>query len=660
MSEDMENHESHHAHMARDFRRRFWIALGITVPVLLLSPLIQEFLGLADMLAFPGDLWVLFGLSSVVFFYGGWPFLTGAVDELKDASPGMMLLIGVAISVAYLYSGAVVLGLPGKIFFWELATLVDVMLLGHWIEMRSVMGASRAVEELAALLPSRAHRKKEDGGLEEVSLDELREGDRVVVKPGEKVPADGTIVDGDSSVDESMVTGESEPVRREAGQAVIGGSVNGEGSLEVEVEKLGADSFLSQVVSMVEEAQESRSRTQDLANRAAMWLTFVALGGGLLTMGLWKLLAGAEFAFAMERSVTVMVITCPHALGLAIPLVVAVSTSLGAKNGLLIRDRGAFEAARKVKAILFDKTGTLTKGEFGVTDTLALADLDKDEVLRLAAAVESHSQHPIARGIAAEVEDLPEVQDFDSIPGKGAGGRVDGREVSVVSPGYLREEGLADDLLDREDIQSLSAEGKTVVFVVVEGEAVGALALADIIREESGEAIAQLQEMGIEPMMITGDSEEVAGWVARELGIEEYFAEVLPEEKVDKVKEVQARGWKVAMTGDGVNDAPALAQADVGIAVGAGTDVAVEAADIILVRSRPTDIRAVHQLSRATYRKMVQNLWWAAGYNIVAIPLAAGALFWAGIVLGPAVGAALMSASTVIVAINARFLRMPD
>jgi len=653
------DHGSHHEHMARDFKRRFWISLVLTLPILALSPLIQGFLGLEEPLSFTGDMYLLFGLSSLVYFYGGWPFLKGAVDELKSASPGMMLLIGVAITVAYAYSGAVVFGLPGKIFFWELATLVDVMLLGHWIEMRSVMGASRAVEELAKLMPSEAHRKTEDGSVEDVPLQELEKGDVVVVKPGEKIPADGVIQDGDSAVDESMVTGESKPVAREAGDEVIGGSVNGEGSLEVEVQKLGAESFLSQVVDLVEEAQESKSRTQDLANRAAMWLTFIALGGGIGTLAIWKLLAGAEFVFAMERSVTVMVITCPHALGLAIPLVVAVSTSLGAKNGLLIRDRAAFEAARKLDAILFDKTGTLTKGEFGVSDTLTFGEMDEERIRKLAAAVESRSEHPIARGIAGAVEEAPSVEDFDSIPGKGAMGTVEGKEVRVVSPGYLREEDLDEGVLENDDVARLSEEGKTVVFVVVEGKVEGAVALADMIRDDSREAIRRLKEMGIKPMMITGDEKRVARWVAEELELEDYFAEVLPEDKAEKVKEVQGRGLKVAMTGDGVNDAPALAQADVGIAVGAGTDVAVEAADIVLVRSNPSDVQAVAQLSKATYRKMVQNLWWAAGYNIVAIPLAAGALYWAGIMLGPAVGAAIMSASTVIVAVNARLLKMP-
>ena len=660
MTDHDHNSESHHAAMVRDFRHRFWISLALTVPILLLSPLIQGVLGLEEILRFPGDSYVLLAFSTLVFFYGGWPFLKGAVEEVAGKSPGMMLLIGVAITSAYGYSAIVVLGLPGKVFFWELATLIDVMLLGHWIEMRSVMGASRALEELVKLMPSEAHRRNEDGSEEDVPIEDLDVGDEVVVRPGEKVPVDGEVLEGESAVNESMVTGESEPAPKEPGEEVIGGSVNGDGSLVVEVRNLGEDSFLSQVVNLVEEAQESRSRTQNLADRAAMWLTFIALGGGAVTLLVWSLLMDTEFVFSLERSVTVMVITCPHALGLAIPLVVAVSTSLGARNGLLIRDRAAFESARNVQAVLFDKTGTLTKGEFGVTDVLSFGGMDRDRVLELAAGVEARSEHPIARGIAEAVDRPPEVEDFDSIPGKGATGTVDGREVKVVSPGFLEEEGLGEGVQERDEISSLSQEGKTVVFVVVDGEVAGGIALADIIREESKDAIRELKKMGVEPMMITGDSERVARWVAQELELEDYFAQVLPDEKAEKVKEVQGRGLRVAMTGDGVNDAPALATADVGIAVGAGTDVAVETADIVLVRSNPSDVLAVTRLSKATYRKMIQNLWWAAGYNIVAIPLAAGVLYSLGILLGPAAGAALMSASTVIVAVNARFLSLEE
>ncbi|PAP78997.1 copper-translocating P-type ATPase [Rubrivirga sp. SAORIC476] len=642
--------------MVADFRRRFWVSLVLSVPVLLLSPAIQAFLRLGDALRFPGDALVVFALSTVVFFYGGWPFLKGFVSEVKGGRPGMMTLISVAITTAYVYSTAVVFGLEGMPFFWELVTLIDVMLLGHWVEMKSVMGASKALEELARLMPSEAHKLMPDGTVQDVPLDQLQHGDRVIVKPAEKVPADGVVVDGQTSVNESMLTGESVPVSKTEGSAVIGGSINGEGAVTVEVQKTGAESFLSQVIDLVREAQESKSKTQDLANRAALWLTVVALGGGALTLFFWSLVMGEGFAFAIERAVTVMVIACPHALGLAIPLVVAVSTAISARNGLLIRDRTAFEAARNLQAVIFDKTGTLTEGRFGITDTLVFDQtLTEEAVLRFAAAVEALSEHPIAQGIAAAVERPLPVEGFRAIPGKGAEGTVEGRRVQVVSPGYVRAQGLA---IDDPRYETLSAQGKTVVFVLLDGHLAGAFALADVIRPEAKGAIADLKAMGIQTMMLTGDNRKVAAWVAEEIGLDDVFAEVLPEQKSDKVKEVQARGLAVAMTGDGVNDAPALAQADVGIAIGAGTDVAVETADIILVRSNPQDVATIVKLSRATYRKMIQNLWWAAGYNIVAIPLAAGVLYSAGVLLGPAMGAVFMSASTVIVAINARLLKI--
>jgi Cu2+-exporting ATPase len=647
-------HESHHAHMVADFRRRFWISLAATTPILVISPLIQKFLGFS--LAFPGDMYALFALSSFVFFYGGWPFLKGLFDELGKKSPGMMTLIALAISVAYFYSSAVVFGLAGKVFFWELATLIDIMLLGHWIEMKSVMGASKALEELAKLLPSEAHLLKEDGSAEDVPLDELKGGDRVLVKPGEKVPADGEIVEGKTSVNEAMLTGESKPVEKAKGNKVIGGSINGEGSLTVEIQKTGADSFLSQVIDLVRRAQESKSRTQDLANTAAFWLTVVAISVGALTLFVWLGLARRDFAFSLERTVTVMVITCPHALGLAVPLVVAVSTALSAQNGLLIRNRAAFEKARNIQAIIFDKTGTLTEGRFGVSDIVSLGgEYSEDEILKLAASVEAHSEHPIAKGITSSAKDTYKVSDFESITGKGARGKVEGKEVMVVSPAYLRENSME---ATEERLDELSSQGKTVVYVLVDGKVAGALALGDIIREESKKAISALKDMGIKCMMLTGDSELVARWVAKELGLDDYFAEVLPQEKSEKVKEVQARGLVVAMTGDGVNDAPALAQADVGIAIGAGTDVAVETADIVLVKSNPLDAVAIIGLAKATYAKMVQNLAWATGYNALAIPLAAGVLYKYGILLSPAMGAVLMSLSTVIVAVNAKFLKI--
>jgi Cu2+-exporting ATPase len=645
---------NHHAHMVADFRRRFWISLILTIPILILSPFVQEVLGLEEAISFPGDHLILFVFSTAVFFYGGWPFLSGLYDEVTSAQPGMMTLIGVAITVAYGYSSVVVFGLSGRVFFWELATLIDVMLLGHWIEMRSVMGASRALEELADLMPSEAHKLMEDGSLEDVPIEALSTGDRVVVKPGEKIPADGEVIEGQSAVNQSMLTGESKPVPREKGEEVIGGSINGEGSITVEVQKTGEDAYLAQAISLVEEAQKSKSRTQSLADQAAMWLTVVSLTVGTATLLWWLLGSGRDFVFALERSVTVMVITCPHALGLAIPLVVAVSTAISARNGLLIRNRTAFERARNIDAIIFDKTGTLTKGEFGVTDTLVFSNqLEEHELLTYAASVEDHSEHPIAQGITDATDERFDMESFQAIPGKGAQATVNGRDVKIVSPGYLRERGIS---VDHERLGELSSQGKTIVYVLIDDELQGAIALADIIRPESAEAISRLKKMGVQAMMLTGDSEQVARWVADQVGLDEYFARVLPDEKAEKVKEVQSRGLVVAMTGDGVNDAPALATADVGMAIGAGTDVAVETADIILVRSNPLDAVAIFDLSRATYRKMIQNLAWATGYNVFAIPLAAGVLYNYGILLSPAVGALVMSLSTVIVAVNARFL----
>jgi Cu2+-exporting ATPase len=654
---DHHDHQDHHAHMAADFRQRFWIALALTVPILVLSPLLQKLVGLRETISFSGDLYVLFGFSSAIFWYGGWPFLKGLYTELRSRQPGMMTLVAVAITTAYGYSSAVVFGLTGKVFFWVLATLVDVMLLGHWIEMKSVMGASKALEELAKLMPSNAHKVTADGSVTDVPLSELAVDDKVLIKPGEKIPADGVIVDGESSVNEAMLTGESTPVTKKTNDKVIGGAINGEGSLTIEVKGTGKDSFLSQVIDLVKQAQESKSKTQDLANTAAMWLTLIALSGGAITFFIWLGVMGRDLSFAIERAVTVMVITCPHALGLAVPLVIAVSTALAASNGLLIRNRPAFERARKVQAIIFDKTGTLTEGRFGVTDTLLLAqDIDEDMLHRYAASVEANSEHPIAKAIAAAAENKLPVEDFKGIAGKGAEGRVEGKDVKVVSPGFLREQNIA---MDDKRVEELKAQGKTVVFVLIDGQLKGAIALADIIRPESKQTITALKAMNIKCMMLTGDNKQVAQWVSDQVGLDEYFAEVLPQDKAAKVKEVQSRGVLVAMTGDGVNDAPALAQADLGIAIGAGSDVAVETADIILVRSNPSDVVALLELSRATYNKMIQNLVWATGYNAFAIPLAAGALYSWGVVLSPAVGAALMAASTVIVAVNARLLTIP-
>ncbi|WP_406658321.1 copper-translocating P-type ATPase [Methanolobus sp. ZRKC2] len=649
-----EGHEDHHAHMLADFKKRFIVSMILTVPVLILSPAIQGFLGFE--IPLPGSEYILFFLSAVVYFYGGYPFLKGFFDEMKARSPGMMTLIAVAITVAFLYSSAVVFGLSGKMFFWELVTLIDVMLLGHWLEMRSVMGASRALEELIKIMPSEAHLLKGEE-VTDVHVDELRTGDMVLIKPGEKVPVDGHVVKGKTSINEAMLTGESLPVSKNEGDEVIGGSVNEHGSIQVEVEKTGKDTYLNQVIELVRNAQESRSRTQDLANRAALVLTIISLSVGALTLAGWLYL-GSEFVFALERSVTVMVITCPHALGLAIPLVVAVSTSLAANSGLLIRERQAFESARNVQAIVFDKTGTLTQGIFGVTDIVALAEVNEDDVLRLAASLESNSSHPLAVGIVNSAKemnlDLKSPERFNSIPGKGIEGFLDGRNLKVVSPVYLHEKKIN---AINDEISNIEEKGRTVVFLLENDKAIGALGLADQVRAESKDAIERLKSMDIKCMMLTGDNEFVARQVSGELGLDEYFAGVLPHQKAETIQEVQEE-YVVAMVGDGVNDAPALVRADVGIAIGAGTDVAVESADIVLVKSDPRNVADVIMLSRKTYSKMFQNLLWATGYNAFAIPLAAGVLFGYGILLSPAAGALLMSLSTVIVAINAKTLKM--
>ncbi|MBD3617666.1 MAG: copper-translocating P-type ATPase [Gracilimonas sp.] len=650
------SHHEHHKMMVQDFKFRFWWVLALTIPIMALSPMIQDFLGVDW--RFTGDSWILAALSTVVYFFGGWPFLTGLIDELKKKQPGMMTLIGLAISIAYLYSTAVIFGFEGDLLYWELSTLVGIMLLGHWIEMRSVMSASSALEELAALIPGEAHRVNEDGSTEDVPVEELQQGDKVLIKPGEKVPADGLVVKGESSVNEAMLTGESKPVSKEKDDEVIGGSVNEKGSLTIQISKTGDDSFLSQVISLVREAQESKSRTQDLANRAAFWLTIVAITAGLITFGAWIFFTGQSFDFAMNRTVAVMVITCPHALGLAIPLVVSRSTSIAATNGFLIRNRSAFEQARNLDSIIFDKTGTLTEGTFTVTDILNFGDGHSDEeILKYAASLEKNSEHPLAKGILEKAGETWEPDEFNSITGKGIEGKVNGKSVKVVSPGYIREQEME---YPTSEVEKVSSQGKTVVFVIIENQLTGAIALGDQIRESSKNAIDALHKMGIECIMLTGDNQQTADYVAGELGIDQVFAEVLPDEKADKVKEVQGQGKLVAMTGDGVNDAPALAQADVGIAIGAGSDVAVETGDIVLVKDNPQDVTALIKLSKSTYRKMVQNLWWASGYNIGAIPLAAGVLFAWGIILSPAVGAILMSLSTVIVAINARFLKLEN
>jgi P-type Cu2+ transporter len=643
-----------HVHDLEDFKIRFIISAIITIPILILSPVIQTFLGFR--FEFPGSGYVTLVLASVVYFYGGYPFLSGIFRELRARTPGMMTLIAVAISVAYFYSAAVVFGLEGEGFFWELATLIDIMLLGHWIEMRSVLGASRALEELVKIMPSDAHLLTDHDTIT-VRVEDLKPGDRVLIRPGEKIPVDGIIIEGISTVNESLLTGESKPVSKHPGDNMIGGSINGEGSLIAGVNKTGKDTYLNQVITLVRQAQESKSRAQDLANRAALVLVIIALGAGVVTFAGWVLL-GQGTGFAIERAATVMVIACPHALGLAVPLVVAVSTALAAQSGLLIRERQAFERAKDIQAIVFDKTGTLTEGVFGVTDILPLGHLTESEIVQMAASLETNSEHPIARGIVKMAADqhisLLPAEKFHAIPGKGIEAFVAGRNLKVVSPGYLRENRI--DVTD-ERVEPITRQGKTVVFLLEDEQPVGILALADIIRKESKEAVTRLKTMGIRCMMLTGDNRFVARWVAEEIGLDEYFAEVLPHEKSEKIQEIQKR-FIVAMVGDGINDAPALVQADVGIAIGAGTDVAVESADIVLVRNDPRDVADIIGLSKKTYAKMFQNLLWATGYNTFAIPLAAGVLIGYGILLTPAMGAILMSASTVIVSINAKLLTL--
>lgn len=648
------DHTMHHKMMMKDFKKRFIISIILTIPILVLSPLIQQFLGIE--ITFKGGNYILFILSSYIFFYGGWPFLKGLYDELKEKSPGMMTLIAIAISVAYFYSSAVVFGLQGKFFFWELATLIDIMLLGHWIEMKSVIGASNALEKLAQLMPDTAHKIKGKITID-VKISELKKGDIVLVKPGEKIPSDGVIIKGSSYVNESLVTGESKPVEKKKDDKVIGGSINGEGALEIQIENIGEDTYISKVINLVRQAQESKSKTQHLADRAAFWLTVIAITAGTITLFTWFLFTGETFAFSIERMATVMVITCPHALGLAIPLVVAVSTALSAKNGLLIRNRTSFENSRKITTVVFDKTGTLTKGTFEVT-SIQSADknYDKKRIIQLAATLEQNSEHPIANGLLKKAKEmkmsLSKVSDFKNITGQGVQGKIKNKTVKLVGPGYLKNKNIA---IPK---KLISKKSETTIYLVINNKIAGSLTLSDKIREESYDAIKKLKKSGIKCWMLTGDNKEIAKAVSEELNLDGYFAEVLPDEKQKKIKELQNKDEFVAMTGDGVNDAPALAQADVGIAIGSGTDVAAETADIILVNSNPQDVTKLILFGRATYKKMRQNLVWATGYNVIAIPLAAGVLYNQGIIISPAMGAALMSASTVIVAVNAKLLKI--
>ena len=644
---------NHHAMMIADFKKRFYITLILTVPIMLLSGMIQHWLGVHWQ--FTGSQYILFALSTIVFFYGGWPFLKGWVDEIKTKNPGMMFLIGFAITVAYVYSVAIVFGLQGMDFFWELATLILIMLLGHWIEMRSVAGASKELELLVQLMPSEAHMVMPTM-VHDVKTDTLKENDIILVKPGEKVAADGIILDGESYLNESMLTGESKPVQKIKGDKVIAGAINGNGSIKVTVSHAAKDSYLSRVIKLVDDAQKSKSKTQLLADTAAKWLTVIAIAAGVTTFLYWYL-TGQSLAFAMERMVTVIVICCPHALGLAVPLVVAKSTALSAKNGLLIKNRTAFENARRITTIVFDKTGTLTVGKFEVSKIVSLQNpVNENEIIRLAAALEQQSEHPIATGILQKAKDLsitiPATENFNAITGKGVEATVDGKKILVVSPGYLKENNLAIP-------EGFSAnDTETIVFVIINNELAGYIALSDVIRPESAEAIKTLKENKIKSILLTGDNSKVAKAVSESLGMDSFIAEVLPHQKLEKIKELQSKGEFVAMTGDGVNDAPALAIADVGIAVGSGSDIAAETAGIVLVNSNPKDIVSLILFGKATYRKMIQNLVWATGYNVIALPLAAGVLYKQGILLSPAAGAVLMTVSTIVVAINASFLKI--
>ncbi len=641
------------------FRRPFWVSLILTIPVLIYAELLQEFFGYTAP-QFPGSAWIAPVLSSIIYWYGGWVFLRGAVGEIRSGQPGMMTLVGMAISVAYCYSLGVTFGLvEGMPFYWELATLVTIMLLGHWMEMRAVGGAQSALNELAKLLPDKAERIV-DGRTEQVLVSDLRNDDLVLVRPGAQVPADGQVEDGESNVNESMITGESRPVSKEQGTEVIAGTVNGSGSLRVRVTRTGEQTALAGIMRLVQEAQQSRTNAQALADRAASWLVYVAIGMALLALVGWGIARGFD-NYTLERVVTTLVVACPHALGLAIPLVIAISTTLSARNGILVRDRLALEQARKLDVVVFDKTGTLTRGEHGLVAVATAEGVTEQDALAMAAAIERDSEHMIARAIVQGAQErgvsVPQPRDFQALPGRGVQATVNGRTFHIGGPRLLEQEGLT---LPRE----LSAQtriwgerGQTVVYLAEGPRVLAAFAMADVIRQESREAIATLRQQGVRVAMLTGDSEDVARWVASELDIDEYFAQVLPEHKNEKIKELQRGGAQVAMVGDGVNDAPALAQADVGIAIGAGTDVARASAGIVLVKNDPRDVARIIKLSEATYRKMRQNLGWAVGYNVIALPLAAGALAWTGFVLPVYVGALLMSLSTIIVAINAQTLR---
>ncbi len=655
----------HGGHSTQQFLFKFWVSFILSIPVVAYSDIIQTLFGWKAP-EFPGSKYIPFILASIVFFYAGWIFIASAVRELKAKLPGMMTLIALAITVAYVYSVFIVIKGSGKALFWELTTLIMVMLLGHWIEMRAVSGAQGALKELSKLIPDTAEVIR-DGKSEIVPIGELKENDIVFVRPGGNIPADGVVIEGESQVNESMITGESAPVKKKINNEVIAGTVNGDGSLKIKISKVGEKTFLSGIMRLVREAQASKSRLQILSDKAAYYLTLIAIGAGGLTFFIWFLpqAGGESFGFALERLVAVLVITCPHALGLAVPLVASISTTMAAKNGFLVRQRLALEMARKIDVVLFDKTGTLTSGEYGITDILPMEGKDENEVLKTAASVDSYSEHFISKAIVNEAKkrklSLYEVKNFQRLPGSGVKGIIDGKDVFVGGESILAEVNPPAGGFVSNEIKiktaEMSKQGKTIIYTIIGNELIGIFAFADLIRNESREAINNLKEMGIKVAMVTGDSEGVAAWVSKELGIDEYFTKVLPNEKSEKVKLLQSKGMKVAMVGDGINDAPALTLADLGIAIGAGTNVAIESAGIILVKNDPRDIAKIIKLSRLTWTKMIQNLFWATGYNIVAIPLAAGVLAFKGVFLQPAAAAVLMSLSTIIVAVNAVLLK---
>jgi P-type Cu2+ transporter len=650
-------HDKHAGHTTAMFRDKFWLSLLMTVPVVVYSPMIQEWLRFVPP-QFPGAEYVPFVLSTVIFFYGGFVFLKGAAGELRARTPGMMTLISLAITVAFVYSIATQFLIVGEGFFWELATLITIMLLGHWLEMASILRAESALDAIAKLLPDKAE-KLVDGKPQQVLVSELKVGDHILVRPGGSVPVDGAIKDGVSSVNEAALTGESKPVSKSVGDDVVAGTINQDGSLTIEVTRLGEDTTLAGIMRLVAEAQASKSNVQVLADKAAFMLTLVAIGAGLITFLVWLFARGS--GFALERSVTVLVIACPHALGLAIPLVVSISTTLSARSGLLVRQRLALESARQLDWVLFDKTGTLTKGEHGVTDIWAAKGYKEEDVLQLAASLEQYSEHIVGKGVVKKAKErnlkLDEVKEFAALPGLGVKGALNGKTYVAAGYRYIKESNIQIPTEIAQQTKQAAKQGKSEVYLILDENVIGALALADELREESKQAVDSLKELGIKVAMITGDSKEVATYIAAQLNLDHYFADVRPVDKAAKVKELQASSKRVAMVGDGINDAPALTQADIGIAIGAGTDVAIKSADIILIKSDPRDVVKVIRLSQATYSKMIQNLLWATGYNVVAIPLAAGVLYGAGIILAPALGAVLMSVSTVVVALNAQLLR---